>query len=70
MADTLKSFSTFGGAVAFGLTFVTWIFFYEWNVPLDVDGTTVVFGAWFLLAVAAKWIWTRVRDGRRKAKAP
>jgi uncharacterized membrane protein len=64
MADNLKSFSTFGGVVSFVLTLATWIFFYEWSLPLDVAGTTVVFGAWFLLAVAGRWIWARVRSQR------
>jgi hypothetical protein len=64
MADNLKSFSAFGGVVSFVLTLATWIFFYEWSLPLDIGSTTVVFGAWFLLAVAAKWIWGRVRSQR------
>lgn len=67
MTGHAKSFS-FGGLVAFVLTVATWIFFYEWNLPLDVASTTVAFAGWFALAVAGQWIWLKIRNARGKSR--
>ena len=50
-------------AVAFGLTLATWIFFYVVtpDAPLEARSTTVVFGAWFLLASFSQLTWRRWR---------
>jgi membrane protein DedA with SNARE-associated domain len=52
-----------GAVIAvFLLTFIVWIFFYVMDMQLDAKSTTLVAVVMLALVIAARWLWSRVRQ--------
>jgi hypothetical protein len=68
MADENQSFLmpvklSRGAVIAvFLLTFIVWIFFYVMDMQLDAKSTTLVAVVMLALVIAARWLWSRVRQ--------